>query len=340
MRNTLALLLLVLSAPGLAQTPEVPAAEAALDEVVVTGEFPGPGLWKVTRADASGHVLWIVGDPWPLPKRMKWKSKTIEATAAGAQEILRDSTVTMDSDEKIGFFRGMALVPAMLQARRNPDDAKLADLLPAQLHARWLVQKKLYLGRERGIESWRPLFAADKLRKAAFKDLGMREAGAVWEVVGELAQKRKIRVNAPTLKFTFKRSELRDKIKEFSRESLADQECFATTLDLTEALARRDVETARARAWATGDLQALAALPALPSPYLPCAMAVMNAQVARELIPADIRQRVFDLWIDAAERSLAANHITFAVVPFGKLTRADGYLARLREKGYLIEPPR
>ena len=38
-----------------------------LEEVVVTGEFPGPGMWKVTRADdAAGHVLWIVGEPPPL----------------------------------------------------------------------------------------------------------------------------------------------------------------------------------------------------------------------------------------------------------------------------------
>jgi hypothetical protein len=342
MRNTVRWILPGFISLACAQAPEPPsAAEPPLDEVLVTGEFPGPGLWKVTRrGDASGHVLWIVGDPWPLPKRMKWKSKEIEATVAGAQEILRDATVSMASDEKIGFFRGMALLPAMLEARRNPDDARLEDLLPPELYARWLVQKKRYLGRERGIESWRPLFAADKLRKAAFRDLGMREGGAVWDVVGKLAGKHRIKVTVPTLKFTFRRSELRDKLKEFSRESLADQECFATTLDLTEALARREVEQARARAWATGDLEALAALPVLPSPYLPCVMSVMNAQVARELVPADIRQRVFDLWIAEAERSLAANQRTFAIVPFGKLTRADGYLARLREKGYEVEPPR
>ena len=82
----------------------------------MTGEYPGPGMWKVTRADdADGHVLWIVGEPPPLPKRMKWKSKDVEAVALGAQEILRDSAVSMEPDEKIGFFRGMTLLPAMLE---------------------------------------------------------------------------------------------------------------------------------------------------------------------------------------------------------------------------------
>jgi hypothetical protein len=116
-------------------------------------------------------------------------------------------------------------------------------------------------------------------------------------------------------------------------------DCFRTTLDLTEALADRDTQNARARAWATGDLDALAALPELPSPNLPCAMAVLNSQVAREVLPPDIREQVITLWLDAAEKSLAANQTTFAIVPFVKLTRPDGYLARLRGRGLLIEAP-
>jgi len=270
---------------------------------------------------------------------MAWKSKEVEAVALGAQEILRDSSVSMQPDEKIGFFRGMTLLPAMLEARRNPDDARLKDLLPADLYARWLVQKKLYLGNESGVESWRPLFAADRLRKEAFQELDLQSGSVVWDVIGKLAGKQKIKVTSPLLKFTIKRSEVRAKIKEFSRESLADIECFSTMLQLTEALGDRKTQDARARAWAIGDHEALAALPALPSPYLPCAMAVMGSQVAREIIPSDIREKVHALWIEAAEKSLATNERTFAIVPFVKLTRPDGYLAMLRAKGYLIEAP-
>jgi hypothetical protein len=50
----------VFALPALAQGSADP-----MDEVVVNGEFPGPGLWKVTRADVDGHVLWIVGEPPP-----------------------------------------------------------------------------------------------------------------------------------------------------------------------------------------------------------------------------------------------------------------------------------
>ena len=322
-------------------TPDAPAdSEPPLEEILVTGEFPGPGMWKVRRADdPANHALWIVGDPPPLPRRMKWKSKDVEAVALSAQAILRDAAVTIESDEKIGLLRGMALVPAMLKARRNPHEAELEDLLPADLYARWLAQKELYLGRSNGVESWRPLFAAARLREAAFEELNLRDGGVVWNVIGKLARKNKIRVNSPKLRFTFKRSQVRDRLREFSSESLADVECLATTLQLTEALADRETQNARAHAWATADHEALAQLPALPSPYLQCATALMNSQAARDVIPADIREQLFALWIDAAEKSLSANQTTFAIVPFVKLTRPDGYLAKLREKGYVIEEP-
>jgi hypothetical protein len=70
-----ALGVLLLTLVARAQTPDAP-----VEEIVVTGEYPGPGLWKVTRADApAGHALWIIGDPPPLPKRLAWKSTAVEA---------------------------------------------------------------------------------------------------------------------------------------------------------------------------------------------------------------------------------------------------------------------
>jgi len=316
-------------------------ADEPLEEVVVSGEFPGPGMWKVSRADdPSAHVLWIVGVQPALPKRLRWKSREIEAAVMNAQEILLDANVTMEPDEKIGVLRGITYLPAMLKARRNPDEARLEQLLPADLYARWLAQKKRYLGRERGVEEWRPIFAADKLRRAALDELDLRERGMVWDVVSKLAEKHKKKVTTPSMKFTFKRSELRAKIKEFSRESLADVECFSTMLDYVEALSRTEIEAARARAWATGDIAALEALPQLPNPMLPCATAVMNSQAAREVIPADIGGQLLTLWLDAAQQSLASNQTTVAIVPLRKLLDRDGYAAALRAQGFIVEAPR
>ncbi len=340
MRITIVGILLFAAAPVAAPAQNA-GDDAPLEEIVVSGEYPGPGMWKVTRPDdTSGHTLWIIGDPPPLPKRIAWKSNEVEAVVSRSQEILRDATVTMAPDEEIGLFRGLTLLPAALKARKNPDEATLEDVLPADLYARWAVQKRLYLGRESGVEEWRPIFAANKLRKAAYDELKLRDKDMVWEVVGKLAKDQKIKVSSPNLKFTIKRSEIREKIKEFSRESLSDVECFSTTLALTEALSDRDTENSRARAWASGDLQSLSELPVLPNPTLPCLMAVMSSQVAREVIPGDIREQLTRLWIGAVSRSLADNQTTLAIVPLTKLTSEGGYLARLREQGYVIEAPR
>ena len=111
--------------------------------------------------------------------------------------------VRMEPDERIGVFKGLSLLPAALKARKNPEEATLRDLLPPEVYARWLVQKKRFLGSDNSVEQWRPIFAANKLREEAFDDLGLREGGMVWEVVEKLAKKRKITTTTPNLKFTF-----------------------------------------------------------------------------------------------------------------------------------------
>jgi hypothetical protein len=246
----------------------------------------------------------------------------------------------MEPDEKVGIFRGLSLLPAAMKARKNPEDAELKELVPPDVYARWLVQKRKYLRYNDSVENWRPIFAGEKLRREAYDDLDLRESGMVWDRLSKLVKQKKIKTTAPSLRFTFKASELRATIKKFSKEELADAECFDTTLKLVEAISDRDTENARARAWATADLEKLAALPPLPNPIVPCAVAVMSSQVAKDVIPADIRERLYALWIDAAVQSLATNQTTLGVVSLAKLTRDDGYLSRLRELGYVIEAPR
>jgi hypothetical protein len=330
----------LIAIPAHSQAADPIPESAPIEEIVVTGEYPGPGLWKVTREDEpAAHTLYIIGDPPPLPKRLAWKSSAVEAVVLRSQEILRDTGVTMKPDEKIGFFKGLTLVPSALKARKNPDEAKLSEMVPPDVYARWLVQKKRFLGSDSGVENWRPIFAADKLRKAALSDLGLRDSGMVWDVVGGLAKKHKLRVTMPMLEFTIKASEIKTRLKEFSKEALPDLDCLAKTLDYTEALSKRDIEAARAHAWATADLDALEQLPPLPNPGLTCVMAIMSSQVAKELLPSDIPERVQARWIAEAERALRENETTFAIVPLAKLMRADGYVARLSAKGYVVDAP-
>jgi TraB/PrgY/gumN family len=344
MRRALAFFFASLATASLAD--DSPAATTSIEadapeELLVTGEFPGPGMWRVMRADdPENHVLWILGSPPPLPKKMKWKSKDVETAVLSSQEILLPSSVNVKPDEKIGFFKGLSLVPAALGARKNPEQQQLQDVLAPDVYTRWLPLKKEYLGRSNGVEKWRPIFAAYELRGEAFDDLKMRESGLVFDAVNKLAEKHKIKKTTPTLEFGIQTKNIKAKIKEFAREPLADQECFSTTLDLVEAISEHDTMAARATAWATGDLESLLALPPLPNPNIACQTAIMSSQIAQELIPSDIGTQLKRLWFEAAENSLAANQSTFAFLSMQELTSPDGQLAALRAKGYVIQEPK
>jgi len=333
----------------LAQTPteiEAPAAtegtqaSGTAEEVLVTGEYPGPGMWKVTRLDdPAGHTLWILGTPPPLPKKLKWKSRDVEAIVVSSQQVLLDSEIDVQPDEKIGFFKGMSLLPAAIGIRSNPDKARLQDLLPAELYAQWLVQKKKYLGRNDSIETWRPIFAARQLRSEALDDLNLRASGLVWDVVEKLTKKHKIEVTTPTVSFPLKTAEIKSRIKQFKREPLADQDCFAASLQFTEMLGNSVTMNERAHAWATGDLSALLALPLLPNTNAVCAAAILGSQIGQELIPSDIVVKLRSVWIEAAEKNLGANQTTFALLSLSELTGPNSRLAALRDRGYVVEDP-
>jgi hypothetical protein len=327
------------SAQAQTEETDLPIEEGP-EEILVTGEFPGPGMWKVMRADRPSHVLWILGSPPPLPKKMKWKSKDVEAVVLSSQEVLLGSSVSVKPDKDIGFFRGLSLLPAALSARKNPDKDKLEDVLPADVYARWLVQKRKYLGRKSGVEKWRPIFAAFELRGEAYDDLKMRESGLVWDSLSKLVEKNKIKTTTPTLEFGIETKNIKAKIKEFAKEPLADTECFAKTLDLVEAISDRDTMHDRANAWATGDLDSLLTLPALPNPNIACETAIMGSQIAQQLMPTDIMSQLRKLWLEAAEKSLAENQSTFAFLNIHDLTSPEGQLAALRSKGYVVEAPK
>jgi hypothetical protein len=321
-----------------ASRAQVSAPEEPLDEVVVTGEFPGPGMWQVSHADHPGHTLWIVGEPPLLPQGIRIRSQNVERVALQSQEILRGSGVSLKPDKKVGVFKMLTLVPAAMKLRKNPDKATLEELLPPDLYERWLVQKKLYLGRDSGIEKMRPILVAEKLSQAAIRKLQLGYGGS-WGGLWKAVEQKKIPVTTPTLEFTFKAENLRGQLKAISREKLADEECLALTIGLVEALVNKPVEDARARAWATADLDALQALPPLPNPDLACEKAIMDTLAMATTVPANLREKLDELWFTTAGNSLAKNQSTLAFLPMSVLLGENGYLDTLRKRGYLILAP-
>jgi hypothetical protein len=316
---------------SVASAPVEPAAEPVLDEVLVTGEQPGPGLWKVTKPDAGNdHVLWILGSHSPVPKKMTWRSKEVEFTIAESQELITVATVKAD----IGFFKGLTLLPSLIGIRDSPNDAKLKDVVPADVYARWLVLKEKYIGRDKGIEEWRPIFAAAELYQEAIKDSGLDIRNAVSPVVEKLAKKHKLKITTPVIKLEVEKP--RAMIKEFKKAEVNDLACFAKTIERIEDDLYK--MRARANAWAVGNIKAMRNLTYVDQ-IGTCISAVLDNQMVKDHGMEDMPERFATAWIDAVEAAMAKNKSTFAVLSVDEIMRTDGFVARLKAKGYAVEEP-
>lgn len=305
------------------------APEVTLEQVLVTGTRAGPGLWQVRHGT---HVLWVLGTQSPLPRRMDWFSQEVETVVALSQEVLAAPGVEFDAG--VGPVRGLFLLPSLFKARRNPEDATLAQVLPSELYARWDALKRKYMPRNSKVERWRPIFAAGELYEEAIEESGLSSKGVVWPVVRKIAKKNDIPITESQVKVKIEAP--RDAIKEFTASGIDDTHCFAVTLERLET--DLGAMKARANAWADGNLETLRALP-FPDQNAACREAILSATVAEKNGMQDLTARVEAAWLASAEAALQKNASTFALLPIGRLMADDGYLAALRARGYEIVAP-
>ncbi|HVY81625.1 MAG TPA: TraB/GumN family protein [Steroidobacteraceae bacterium] len=306
---------------------ERPSPDEAIDEVIVSGEQPGPPLWKVTNGD---HVLFILGSLTPSPKNITWRSREVESVVARAKQIIAPQSVSTN----IGFFRAMWLLPTVMRARKNPDGAELKDVLPPDLYARWQALKIRYIGNDRGIESWRPILAGFELYQKTLAKSGLTRENLVWPEVRKLARKHDVPIVDPDIKVDIHdpRGLIRD-FTEMPRE--ADLACFEATIDRLET----DLEPMkqRAAAWAVGDIETLQRLQS-PKQELTCIDAITSVpRLQDEFNKA--RERAYAEWNAIVDRALAQNDVTLAIVPITDLLRPTGRLSQLKARGYVVETP-
>ena len=313
-----------------------PPAPIVLEKIVVSGEQPGPGMWKVSKGE---HVLWIVGTQLPVPKKMTWRAKGVAAIVAQSKEVLGEPSVSI-SAKKIGYFTSLWLLPSAMESRKNPDGATLKDIVPPEMYRRWEALRARYVGEynindeENDMERWRPMFAALRLYRRAIDASGMSSTSPVWPVIREAANRHGVKITE--VKFEPDIVEPGAAIREFRASRLADLECFSKTIERieTDLTAMRS----RANAWAVGDVDALRKLPATDQRAV-CETAIRNAPFMKTLGAQDLIAQVESMWLNAAESALGKNSVTLAVLPIAQLVSPAGYLAKLRMKGYLISEP-
>jgi TraB/PrgY/gumN family len=341
---------LFIGLPLAAQTPPREQLDE-LETVVVTGEHPGPGLWRVSHGD---HVMWVLASYEPLPKDLIWRSKSVEARIGESQQVLYPPAVKID--DGIGFLSVITLIPTMFKTMLIPDSKTLQDVLPADTYRKWLLLCNKYQGKQECAEErLRPMFAIMGLRDAALQKGQLKKGSSVDAIVKAAANKRHVRVQhlsdvklSGTVKV--KRDDLRSALTNV--RDMPDVPCFTQSLDHMEAGIA--LLKSRANAWALGNIDALRNLNQEPDigtdcddPIQAAILAGGNANSARfkELDEQDNRlrkqgkeQAQLD-WIAAARKALDKNRSTFAVLPIHDVVSATGYLAELKALGYEVEEP-
>jgi len=340
MRISLAsgLLAVVFAAPAWPQSAPAPASSAPsssvanaplLSPVTITGEQPGPGLWKVSKGD---HVMWVLGTITPLPKDMEWRSTEVEQTIAHSQEVLESPSAEVKVDA--GFFGKLVLLPSAYSARKNPDGASLQQVLPPSIFARWQTVKQPYFGNDRSVEYWRPIVVALKLYQRALDKAGLTGRNDINKAVFKLADQHDVK-RVP-VKYKLVVEHPREALATIKQTQLHDISCFNQTLETVQS--GMGELTERANAWSTGDIQTLRNS-ATNGPRESCLIAVINADFAEQLGLHDLPKRMEQQWLDAAQAALARNTQTFAVLPMEQVLSPEGYLAHLQARGFTVEAP-
>src|ERR1700723_3314820 len=107
-------------------------APPALDEIVVTAERAGPGMWHVHRGDAN---VWILGSISPLPRDITWRSKQVESVLESTSQVLVQKPI------EISVPRILWMLIADRKFLMVGGGKKLKDVLPPDLHARFAAQR-------------------------------------------------------------------------------------------------------------------------------------------------------------------------------------------------------
>ena len=307
-----------------------PVRVNTLETVVVSGIRPGPALWKVNK---GGNTLWILGTVSPVPVNMEWYSPQSEAVLRKTQEFIGPPQAGV----QVGFssaFKAAFAMPTIFRARKNADGKLLKDVLPAHLYSRWLALKQQYIGKDKSIEEWRPVFAAGKLYSSALEKAGLQSGTGTGRRLSEIAKDGKIKWTSTTVSIAI--TDPKGLAKSFTKADVDDVACFRSVLDRLEI----DVAHAaqRANAWAVGNLPELTRLvnrDRLPS----CleAFAKVEAMKASGILEAGERSRL--KWMQTVDAALTANANSFATLPMTELLEPDGLLSKLRSKGYEIVEP-
>ena len=158
---------------------------AQLEELVVTGDRTGPGLWHVHRGAAQ---MWVLGSLSPLPKGITWRASEVEKVLGSADRVLVPKPL------EIGIVRILWLLVTERSLIMVHGGKRLRDVMRADLHARFALDRSKYTSDADKWEHFRPIVAAAFLQQAAFHQVGLSAKIDLGAAVRSLAKKHDVRV--------------------------------------------------------------------------------------------------------------------------------------------------
>lgn len=304
----------------------IAAAEAPEDvqEIEVTGERPGPNLWKVSNGN---HFVWIMGTLDPLPKGITWQSTEIEAVLREVKQLVPSRP---DLDVSAGPITLVRTYLAWRRAKKIPGNQTLKDWLPPDLYARWTALRIRYKAKDNDIEKLVPVLAASKLYARALDISKLSSAGdGIEKKVIHLAHEHNVKVKQTEIKIGDPRA-LVEQFGEMPRERQVA--CLGAIVERLE----KDMETmkAQARAWALGDVATLRTLP-YPKEIEVCKDMFETSEGMRKIIEG--ANAGWNASVDAALNGTGKP--TLAVKPIYELLGANGTIEKLRARGFKVEGP-
>jgi uncharacterized protein YbaP (TraB family) len=289
----------------------------APEEIIVTAERAGPGMWHVHRGDAN---VWLLGSISPLPRDITWRSKQVESVLESASQVL------IQKPMEISVPRILWMLIADRKYLMVTGGKRLKDVLPPELHARFAAQRAKVGEDDDKWERYRPIIAAAFLQQASFHQVNLSMRLDLGAALRALAKKHGVRIEEVKVAGV---SDMLEALK--TMPPATERTCVEASLSTLETGLPRLVD--RAQAWASGNVERIENTPQLKEVDA-CRNALDAGKGALDVI-ARIRQT----WLDNIEKYLRSAGTTVAVVNLDLMLERGGLLDQLRAKGYDIDAP-
>ena len=180
------------------------------------------------------------------------------------------------------------------------------------------------------------MYASQELYWKAVEGAGLDRSSAIFGVIRAATERAGVPIvdTGFTYPLDLDRKEMKKRLEEVNASAGADIACFGQTLDVLES--DLSMMKLRANAWATGNVRALRELST--GDIQPPCKDVEDATLAF-MGAGELKRKLRDSWLRAAQASLVKNPSTFATLPIADLLDASGVLQDLRRLGYVVDAP-